>query len=738
MKIDKDSFEILNKSTTSSLFRVGIKNNTVFIQERADDKIYGNILVYSENIDMAFDIVMQHKDAIDYLFFIDSTKSSLKIIAKPEENQLTIDEIFDRIKNTAEDFEQREEQIKLSKKIEECLENGKCGIFEAPTGTGKSIAYLIPAILYAKKNKQKIVISTNTINLQRQLLEKDLPILKSILNIKAKVAFGRSNYLCKRKLDALFEKGNIFLFSDDEYKKIKEFVQISSSGAKSEFFDSQNKINEHIWESIASTSLSCAHTKCPYYKNRCFYYKARASLDNADLIVANHHIVLSDAIMKDAKVLPEYNAIIFDEAHNLEKNATNYFTQTVSTSEIAKLLDRLYIKKKKKETGLLSNVSQTEDKEIAIKIVDKTKNVLIDILDFFQSVKQDEITISKNNLQKFASAINALTSAIFELFISLKKWKDNIDISAISQSLKENAEILETFLDMNTQNIKWIKKAQNYIHFNITPTSINTYLKENIYDNVRSVIFTSATISVNGNFDFFKRTLGIDEAHEFIAKNNFDYNTLSKLILIQDTPSPNSTNYTYFLTKIINGIAKAIKHNNLGVLILFTSYKMLNILHKETYNKLVEMDFRVLKQGEFDNFEILKEFKKNRSFLFATSSFWEGIDVKGNALSIVLITRLPFEVPGTPIENARYELMKKEGINAFFEYSLPKAVLKFRQGFGRLIRDKKDKGIIVVSDSRIIHKSYGKFFTNSLPKIKEEVIKTDAIKNSICNFFASN
>ena len=737
MRIDNSSLAILNKSEIPSLFRVNISEETVTIEEKVEGNVYGNILVFSDSMEDAFDVGVQYRDVIDYLLFFEKERQDVVVLGEPEKPVLSIEEIFGRIQKIFKDFEERKEQIKLSKEIENCLEEGKFGIFEAPTGTGKSLAYLIPSILYAKKHSLKVVVSTNTINLQRQLLEKDLPVLKNIIDFDAKVALGRSNYLCKRKTDSIFEKGNLFLFEDGSYEKLKSFVNSTKTGVKAELFTSANAIDEALWESVASTSLTCAHTKCPYYKNRCFYYKARASLESADLIVANHHIVLSDALVKEAGVLPDYDAIIFDEAHNLEKNATNYFTQTVSTVEISKLLDRLYMKKKRKETGLLSEVAEDKKKTECVNELKKVKEAIEEVLEFFGGLKEDEITVNAENFYEFKPHINILSDTVYNLSLKLKHWKDNVDISAVAQSLSDYSNALNLFFENESSDIKWIKKTQTYVRFNITPLSISEALRENIYERAKSIIFTSATISVNGNFDFFKKTVGVDNANEFIAKNSFDYDSTSKLVITSDTPFPDSPEYANTLSKCIVSIAKGIKDVDAGALILFTSYRMLNETYELSCEKLENLGFVVLRQGDFDNFETLKEFKKNRSFLFATSSFWEGIDVKGDALSIVFITRLPFEVPNTPVESSRYEVMKRQGVNAFFEYSLPKAVLKFRQGFGRLIRDKNDRGVILVTDSRIIRKTYGKVFVDSLPKLKKEVVKTNEIKDSVCSFFGS-
>ena len=736
--LDENSLETLKQFPVPSYFHITLSGDAVKINKTADKKIFGDMLVFADDINYAFEFVMQHKETIDFLFYVNSKDMHLTLIARPDRKTPDIEEVFSAVEDTQKDFEKRTEQIELAKHIKYCMDNSIFGIFEAPTGTGKSLAYLIPSILFAKKNNKKVVISTNTINLQRQLIEKDLPVLKSIMDFKVDIALGRSNYLCKRKADNLFNKGDIFLFEEKTYKELKNFLENSKTGLKSELFDEKKHISSGVWDSVSSTSLSCAHIKCPYYKNRCFYYRAKAELDSSDIIIANHHIVLSDSIMKDAGVLPQYSAVVFDEAHNLEKNATSYFTQTVSTADVMHLLNRLYSKKKKKKTGLLLDMSENEKLSSTIQFIEQAKDIIHKEIESIKMNGLNEIIMDEKQKIVTDKTIKTVMDILKETILHLESWKENVDISAIAKSLDENANLLEIFLETDEQDsIKWIKKTQAGINFNITPVSIDDSLRNNIYANCESVIFTSATISINRNFDFFKKTVGINKAKEFIAKNNFDYGSLSKLILLKDMPMPDSPKYTRAVAKSIIDLANALKDNNIGALILFTSYRMLNETYEKVFDKLTDAGFNTLKQGDFDNFETLNTFKKVKSFLFATSSFWEGIDVKGDALSVVFITRLPFEVPNTPIEQSRYNIMKQQGINAFFEYSLPKAVLKFRQGFGRLIRDKSDKGVIVVSDSRIVTKKYGKMFIDSLPKPSMEVIKSDEIKNSVCSFFGN-
>jgi ATP-dependent DNA helicase DinG len=462
MRLDKQSSCLLKSSIVPSLFQVAeMSDETVSIKPLREDDISGNILVYSDNLDYAFDIAFEHKDKIDYLLFLDSNKGNIEIIAKPQKKLPSIDDIFNTIqKNNL--FEKRDEQIELARQIESVYENSKIGICEAPTGTGKSLAYLVPSILYAKKHQKKVLVSTNTINLQKQLIEKDIPILKKILNFSVKIALGRNNYLCKRKLDSIFSKGNIFLFENDIHKKLKNFSKQTKTGLKGDFLDKENRESDKIWDSIASSSASCAHSKCPYYRNRCFYYKARAELESADLIVANHHIVLSDALLSDAKILPEYSTIVFDEAHNLEKNATNYFTKTAASNEISYLLDKLYTKKKTKESGFLASIDDNQKKLNISRLISNAKDALNNLAENIKLPNAELIDVDKKNINIIKNGVKELIKSLEDIIINLKNLKalfseeEFIDISSIMQAIEEKIFILSEFIEIDEEeNIRW-------------------------------------------------------------------------------------------------------------------------------------------------------------------------------------------------------------------------------------------------------------------------------------------
>lgn len=748
MHLNKKSKDFFRKTAyKSGLFKVSVLKDEVVVEEKLEGEVKGDVLYFSEDFESVFDIALQYRDTIDYLFYYDGKNDELKVIAEADKNSnLSVKEIFRKIRENERGFEDREFQVDAAQSIEKSLKNNKNLIIEAATGIGKSLAYLVPAAIFSITENKKVVISTNTINLQRQLIEKDLPVIKKFIDIKVNLALGRANYLCRRKAKKLFDKGDLFLFESGGYRYLKQFLEHTETGLKSEYFDSKKNMSYESWDSVSSSSKTCIHSKCPYYRNRCFYYKARQKLESSNLIIANHHIVFSDALIKDAKVLPKYDAIIFDEAHNIEKNATNYFTETVSISEILNTLDRLYLRKKTKEKGYLSDIDTLDVKNLK-DLIENSKKELKQIykntaVKIFN--KSEEINMDENNRGEVNLVVNEIIDILEKIYTNLKLLKNKVDenefleIASIADFLNEKKSVLDKFIQSSSnENIVWLKKTQNSIHFNITPINIAESLKSKIYQDTDCSIFTSATISTNNKFDFFKRSVGIEDAEEKIYKSNFDYKKLSKIAVVKDCSDPKFPSYTKDVCECVNLLAGSIENLNRGVLVLFTSYRMLNEVYSNTYEQIEKEGFETLKQGDFDNFELLRTFKENRSFLFATSSFWEGVDIKGNFLSIVFITKLPFEVPNTPIEKTRYELMKKEGINSFTEYSLPKAVLKFRQGFGRLIRSKNDNGMVIVSDSRIVKKSYGKAFLNSLPDMKKEVIKKNEIQDSVYGFFSN-
>ncbi|AEA33248.1 ATP-dependent DNA helicase [Hippea maritima] len=736
MRISPKSLDLLKKAGPSSLFKVRFNSEIIEIISNANSPS-GDLLMVCEDRFEAVKFVATHSLSVGWFFWFNPLDSSLEAIAKPK---IDIDGIFESL-FSRDGFEERKEQKQIAKIIFDSLKKSKNAIIEAPTGTGKSLAYLVACVIFSKQKGERVVISTNTINLQHQLVERDIPLLQEIVEFRAVLALGRSNYICKRRVEDILTKGNVFLFENDLYKKIKEFLLNTKTGLKSEFFSIYENVPEDVWRNVESSTLLCAHSKCPYYKNSCFFYKARAELEKADVIVANHHLVLSDSILESARILPDAYAVIFDEAHNIERNATNYYTISVSSDDILRSIDALYTKRKSKAYGLLSNVEGYKNlKELLVNFRVELESTFDGLIQQFVA---EQLNIDDSNIKLIYKPVSKILELLNSIILNLKgfldenKDKDFVDIRGVTSFLSGCADNLGTFLKLNDGFVCWIKRFKKTMHFNITPLDVRSALKGHLYDKLASVIFISATLSVGGELEFFKRSVGVDNAVEFIAESNFDYDKLARLLVVEDVKEPTQKGFDEDAADVILSIAESLKNTNKGVLVLFTSYAMLSSIYKRVYTELKQKGFNTFRQGELDNFELLIRFKKGKGFLFATSSFWEGIDVKGEQLSVVVMVRLPFEVPTTPIEKTRYELLKKQGYNAFLEYALPKAVLKFKQGLGRLIRKADDYGVMVVLDSRLINKSYGRIFLNSVSYIKSKRVRKNEIKDFISDFFAN-
>ncbi len=739
MRLSEDVIKTLEGYSPPFIFNFRQENDVIEEVQEAET-ISGNILYYGKNKGEALEIASSYSNDLDWFVFVDEN-FNVFVLGKPH-LELDIEDVFSKLCESF-GFERREEQIRIAKIIYQAFESSKHAIIEAPTGTGKSIAYLIPAVLFSKKRLKRVVISTNTKNLQQQLIKKDIPSIKSLIDFKVSEAYGRNNYVCKRKAENALSKGNVFLFESDTYKLIKDFLLQTDTGLKSDFFSMEKGIDESVWQLIESNSKSCAHKQCPYYKGGCFFYRARKKLDHANIIVANHHLVLSHSVMENAEILPEFDVLVFDEAHNIERNATSYYTLTISTGELLSTLNLLYTQKKNKEYGLLAEYENGDLKGLILKTKVELQGAFERILRYMDRIKKEELVVNGSSSDDVLSFIKEMINNLegvltkLKLFVSQLDEDLGVDLRALVSSLNEYKAQLASFEEylVDTGHIYWIKRFKNSIHFNITPINIKDPLKRFLFDKLDSVIFTSATLSVNGDFEFFKRSLGIDDAVEFIAKGNFDYKENSRLYLVNDMPMPHDGVFATKVSQVLIDIGEAVKGGNKGVLVLFTAYKMLKTVWEKSKDPLEKLGFYVYRQGEFDNYELLNRFKQGRGFLFATSSFWEGIDVRGEELSVVVVAKLPFDVPTGSVEAVRYKVLKEEGLNPFYEYSLPKAVIRLKQGLGRLIRQKSDRGVMVVLDSRIISKPYGKIFLNSLDYMKQERISLDEIKKRIVDFF---
>lgn len=629
------------------------------------------------------------------------------------------------IKQHLKNYEYRPQQEEMASAVADALEDSAHLVVEAGTGVGKSFAYLIPAIDFAINESERIIVSTNTISLQEQLINKDIPFLREILPYDFKVVLvkGRSNYICLRRLESLisYERG-LFDSKDEvnELIRVNEWAKNTTDGSLSDL-DPQPK--SVIWNRVCAERDMCMGPKCLFLRE-CFYQKARSKMYNANILVVNHHLLFSDLYIKKDNpkfsVLPSYKYLIIDEAHNIENVATEHIGISLSKYSIRYTLDLLCNRDRK--GGLFVRLGFISLGEL----VDTARKQLEIFFNDVDKWASDEPSGTKRIREKnFVN--NTLDGVLGDLEITLENLKPSAkteeeeqEISAFAERCRKIRYELDTILNQSLDNsVYWIevnKERITNIILNAAPINVSDELKPNLFDSLDSVIMTGATISTNNNFDYFKKRVGLDDCREIILGSPFDYTKQAKIYIAKSMPDPQ--NDDAFIPSAINNIKHYIQLTHGKAFVLFTSYKMMHEVYAELSVWLNEQGIKSYMQGDgMSRHVMLEAFKTDiDSVLFGTSSFWEGVDVQGEALSNVIVVKLPFSVPTHPVVEARIEYIQAQGGNPFMEYNLPEAIIRLKQGFGRLIRTKNDKGIVVILDPRIKTKFYGKWFLNSLPK----------------------
>ena len=698
-------------------------------------------------------------------------------------------------------YEYRKPQVEMLKSVVDAFNEDKIAIIEAGTGTGKSLAYLVPAVFWSVKNQERVVISTHTINLQEQLIEKDIPTLKKCcgMDFKSVLVKGRNNYICLRKVSNLHSEGGALIEEKDrqQLNDLLAWVVKTRDGSKS---DLNFVPQEDAWEAIQSEADQCTRLKCSFY-NKCFFYTARRNAASADVLVVNHYLLMIDLIVrKEMKghdtvaILPPFKKIIIDEAHHLESVATSNLGYTISRFRIIKLLGRLVSLKDNKK-GLLQylksklrDVTSAHDSSIAKDITDRINAEILEARQqLYETVEEvfEEITAAISNhitnealkkdeehklritssltstelwlgtiepklkilsiaIHKFVSLLKALLDEIGELS---KKSHDIlssvlIDIISCKMRLKLAANDISLFINEDERCCKWMEvkryKGNPIVRFFSAPLSVSEDLKTCLYDSYKTIILTSATLAIGKSFKFYRDNVGLHQIpqnrlSELILDSPFDYKRQAIIGIPTDISEPKEPGYVPDLEK---NILKTVEISQGRALILFTSYSLLDNLYLKLEPRITQLGYTCLKQGTDNRHSLLETFKKDKtSVLFATDSFWEGIDVKGDALECVILTRLPFKVPTEPIIEARAEAIEKSGGDSFYDYSLPMAVIKFKQGFGRLIRSRNDRGVVIIFDSRVVTKRYGHIFLQSLPDVKFIKDKREVVFQEMRQFF---
>lgn len=620
-------------------------------------------------------------------------------------------------------YENRPGQIKMAEAVLRAFEEKKHLIVEAGTGTGKTLAYLVPAVAAAVGQKKRVIISTGTKNLQEQLMEKDIPFLQRILPKKFSAAYmkGRSNYGCLYRIEKAENQPILDGLDDlDHFAEIRKWVKETEFGDRAELTNLPEKIP--FWSRINAKGETCIGQKCPDY-DPCFITRMRARAEDADIVIVNHHLFFADLNVRGnqfGKVLPDYGAVIFDEAHLIEDIAADYFGFQVSSFQIEELARDA------------DNLPVTDP----IVTRDLTKNAarIIGLADQFWTRftqgrgQEGRYPLLPDSFARQDRGGNVeetpLGEAYFELDSALGKLKSALEDFAEEMPEAESLlrRIMQTRFDLDfivSQSEKnyvyWLERRGRGAYLRASPIDVSELLKDKLFEKVETVVMTSATLSSGGKFNFIKDRLGLNgsKVESLVAPSSFDYQKQAIIYLPKGMPDPRAQEFTQIAA---GEIVKILNVTGGHAFVLCTSNYSMNALYEMVS---MRVDFPCFVQGSMSKTGILEQFRHTpHAVLFATSSFWQGVDVQGDQLSCVIIDKLPFAVPSDPIVAARTRFIDENGGRSFFEYSVPNAIISLKQGIGRLIRSKTDKGVIAILDSRLRTKGYGKDFLNSLPKCK--------------------
>ncbi|HEX6718521.1 MAG TPA: helicase C-terminal domain-containing protein [Pyrinomonadaceae bacterium] len=622
------------------------------------------------------------------------------------------------IANAHPEYEYRPGQIDMARAVMRAFEEKRHLIVEAGTGTGKTLAYLVPAVAAALGGNGRVIVSTGTKNLQEQLMEKDIPFLQSILPkpFSATYMKGRNNYLCLNRL-ARAQSAPVLEGLDevDYFEEVCHWSRESETGDRAELANLPESLS--FWRHIDARTESCLGQKCPEF-NACFITRMRNRAQEADIVVVNHHLFFADLSLRNGNygsVLPDYTAVILDEAHLVEEVASEYFGAQISNYQIEDLV---------RDLGSLTIEDAAVDQELTHSVARMSRfadNFFMGFRDGRGEEGRYPIvpgTFARRNSSGELEATplgelyTALNTAIARTETTLDALKDKPpEIENLVRRLREihfELEFIVTGADKKF--VYWLERRNRGVFLRASPIDVAGMLQDKLFEEVPTVVLTSATLSSGGNFTFIRDRLGLDTADDLIATSSFDYENQAILYLPPRMPDPRDRNWLEAAAAEVTRILNATEGR---AFVLSTSLAGMQSLFENVW---AEIDYPCLVQGSASKSQLLKKFRETpNAVLFATSSFWQGVDVRGEQLSCVIIDKLPFAVPTDPIVAARQRYIEDSGGSSFYEYSVPQAIIALKQGLGRLIRSTTDRGVLAILDPRLRTKGYGRTFLQSLP-----------------------
>jgi len=649
-------------------------------------------------------------------------------------------------------YEPRPEQIEMARAVEAAITSRQHLIVEAGTGVGKSFAYLVPAILAAQQaddtggseddqKRRRIIVSTQTISLQEQLITRDIPFLQAVMPVEfsAVLVKGRSNYVSLRRMEKASQRASQqMLFEEDgqrDLARLTQWAQTTTDGSRA---DLSFRPSGTVWDEVASDHGDCMRRKCPRHRE-CFYYKARRRAQHADLLIVNHALFFSDLALRreGASILPDYETVIFDEAHSIEAVAADHLGLTISEGQVEYLLNKLF--NDRLNRGLLVFHNLKEAQQLVMDIRHLSRDWFATIQEVAEQSRRKNGRVEQRidtGAELFA-ALQRLAMLLSQAAKNTREESDAVELSASADRCSALGVQMKQWAEQSTaEAVYWVETTgrRNRVTLSSAPVEVGPVLRDELFNKISSVILTSATLAVDGGrFDFLRSRIGLSGGEEARLGSPFDYRRQVRLILSKAIADP-AANAAQFRIDVCSRLQRHLLESRGRAFVLFTSYSLMQFCAERLMGWLAEHDLTLYCQGQgMPRTAMLDRFRDDpRAVLFGTDSFWQGVNVPGSALQNVMIPRLPFSVPDHPLLEARMESIRRRGGNPFLEYQVPEAIIKLKQGFGRLIRHRDDTGRVVILDPRVLTKPYGRKFINSLPACRIEIDDGESIEPAEC------